>query len=199
MRASMARSSLVAVIAGLFISTFAQAGALNGNPSAFSSGSTTFDNGGTLKGFVDWAVFNPGSFPAAYSGYTPTSGELAYAYQIFVTGSAPVSSFELVLTDPADNIGSFSQLGGVAPSSQVLNPLTSAKWTFSGIPMGSSSYGLAFSSPRIPQNLFATVVDTGQTTFVIPLPSPGSQGIPEPATLGLAAMGCVMLGIRRRR
>jgi PEP-CTERM motif-containing protein len=198
MRASMARSSLFAVIAGLFISTWAQAGPL-ATAGTFASGSTPFDNGGTLKGYVDWAVFNPGTWPAGYTGYSPTSGELAYAYQVFVTGTAPVSSFELVLTDPADNIGSFAQLGGVAPSSQVLNPLTSAKWTFPGIPQGSMSYGLAFSSIRIPQSLFATVVDTGQSTWVIPLPSPGSTGIPEPATLGLAAMGCVVLGLRRRR
>ena len=197
MRAMMARSSLLAVIAGLFISTWAQAGPIATAPGAFTSGSTTFDNGGTLKGYVDWAVFNPGTFP--YAGYTATSGELSYAYQIFVTGAAPVSSFELVLTDPADNIGSFASLGGVAPSSTTLNPLTSAKWTFPGIPNGSMSYGLAFSSPRLPQSLFATVVDTGQSTWVIPLPSPGSNGIPEPATLSLAAMGCLMLGLRRRR
>lgn len=195
MRATMARSSWVAVIVGLFISTWAQAGPL-ASAGTFSSGSTPFDNGGTLKGFVDWAVFNPGTFP--YAGYTPTAGELSYAYQIFVTGAAPVSSFELVLTDPADTIGSFNDLGGVAPSSQILNPLTSAKWTFPGIPQNDKSYGLAFSSSRIPQSLFATVVDTGQSTWVIPLPSPGSNSIPEPATLGLAAMGCLMLGLRRR-
>jgi len=196
MRAAIARSSLLAVIVGLFISTWAQAGPL-ATAGTYSFGSTTFDNGGTLKGYVDWSVFNPGTFP--YAGYTPTAGELAYAYQIFVTGSAPVSSFELVLTDPADNIGNFNLGGGTAPNSQVLNPATSAKWTFPGIPSGSMSYGLAFSSPRIPQSLFATVVDTGQSTWVIPLPSPGPNGIPEPATLGLAAVGCVMLGLRRRK
>jgi hypothetical protein len=196
MRASMARSSLLAVIVGLFISTWAQAGPL-ASAGTYSSGSTPFDNGDTLKGYVDWAVFNPGTFP--YAGYTPTSGELSYAYQVFVTGTAPVSSFELVLTDPANNIGSFADLGGVAPSSQVLNPLTSAKWTFPGIPQGSMSYGLAFSSDRIPQSLFATVVDTGQSTWVIPLPSPSANGIPEPATLGLAAVGFAVLGLRRRK
>jgi hypothetical protein len=75
----------------------------------------------------------------------------------------------------------------------------SAKWTFPGIPNGSMSYGLAFSSPRLPQSIFATVVDTGQTATAVPLPSPGPVGIPEPATLSLAAMGCLMLGLRRRR
>jgi hypothetical protein len=200
MRALMARSSLLAVIAGLFISTWAQAGPLANDAvefGALSSGSTPFDNGVTLKGYVDWAVYNPGGFP--YGGYTPTAGELSYAYQIFVTGSAPVSSFELVLTDPADNIGNFSLAGGMAPTSQNLTSMTSAKWTFSGIPNGGNSNGLSFSSPRLPQSLFATVVDTGQSTWVIPLPSPGPNGIPEPATLGLAAMGCLMLGLRRRK
>jgi hypothetical protein len=200
MRASMVRSSLLAVIVGLFISTWAQAGPLANDQAEFgaiTSGSTPFDNGGTLKGFVDWAVYNPGAFP--YAGYTATSGELSYAYQIFVTGAAPVSSFELVLTDPADNIGNFALAGGMAPSSQTLTSMTSAKWTFGGIPSGGNSNGLSFSSPRLPQSLFATVVDTGQSTWVIPLPSPGPNGIPEPATLSLAAMGSLMLGLRRRR
>jgi hypothetical protein len=200
MRATMARSSLLVAILGLVISSSAHAGVLANDVvdnGALISGSTPFDNGDTLKGFVDWAVFNPNSFP--YAGYAPTANELVYSYQVFVTGSAPVSSFELVLTDPADNIGSFSSIGGMAPNSQVLLPLTSAKWTFDGIPNGGMSSGLAFSSPRLPQNLFATVVDTGQTTTVIPLPSPGPIGIPEPASLGLAAMGCVVLGLRRRK
>jgi hypothetical protein len=141
-------------------------------------------------------VFNPGDFP--YLGYTPTAGELTYTYQIYVTGTAPVSSFELSLTDLADNIGSFNDLGGIAPTSQDLDPLVSAKWTFPGIPQGGASYGLVFSSPRIPQNLFATVVDTGQSTYVIPLPSPSPISIPEPASLGLAAIGALVLGVRRR-
>jgi len=195
----MARTFAVAFT--LLISSQAFAGALFNNPNAggpppLYTGSTPFTVG-TLSGFVDYAVFNPGAFP--FSGYTPTAGELTYAYQIFVTGTAPVSSFELVLTDPADNIGNFNSLPGTAPNSQTLTALTSAKWTFPGIPSGGNSDGLAFSSPRIPQSLFATVVDTGQTTWVIPLPSPGPVGIPEPATLGLAAVGCLVLGLRRRK
>ena len=200
MRAMMARSSLLAVIVGLFISTSAYAGVLANDLiefGAIDSGSTPFTNGGTLTGYVDWAVYNPGTFP--YAGYTPTAGELAYAYQIFVTGSAPVSSFELVLTDPADNIGSFPLSGGMAPVSSNINNLVSAKWTFSGIPGGGNSTGLAFSSPRLPQNFFATIVDTGQTATAVPLPTPGPIGIPEPASLSLAAMGCLMLGLRRRK
>jgi hypothetical protein len=195
----MARSSLLLVIAGLFISTSAYAGVIADDVidhAALESGSTPFTNGGTLSGYVDWAVYNPGTFP--YAGYTPTAGELSYAYQIFVTGSAPVSSFELILTDPADNPGTFPLSGGTAPNSQTLNPLTSIKWTFPGIPSGGNSVGLAFSSPRLPQNFGATIVDTGQTASAVPLPTPGPIGIPEPATLSLAAMGCLMLGLRRR-
>jgi len=194
----MART--VAVLFALLISTQAFAGALFNNPNAgpppLFTGSTPFTVG-TLSGYVDYAVFSPGQFP--YAGYTPTAGELTYAYQIFVTGTAPLSSFELALTDPADHIGAFNDLGGTPPNSTTLNPLISAKWTFPGIPTGGMSQGLAFSSPRLPDSLFATAVDTGQSTFIIPLPSPGPVGIPEPATLGLAAVGCLMLGLRRRK
>jgi hypothetical protein len=189
-----------AVILALLISSQAFAGALFNNPNAgpppLYTGSTPFTVG-TLSGYVDYAVFNPGQFP--YAGYTPTAGELTYAYQIFVTGTAPLSSFEMVLTDPADNIGNFNSLPGTLPNSQTLNSSVSAKWTFPGIPTGGNSDGLAFSSPRLPSSLFATVVDTGQSTWVIPLPTPGPVGIPEPATIGLAAMGCLVLGLRRRK
>jgi len=200
MRAMMARSSLLAVIVGLFISSSAFAGILANDvvdQGALQSGSTPFTNGGTLSGYVDWAVYNPGGFP--YAGYSPTAGELSYAYQIFVTGSAPVSSFELILTDTADNAGSFPLAGGVAPNSTTLNNFTSVKWTFPGIPNGGNSNGLAFSSPRLPQSMAATIVDTGQTAIAVPLPTPSNIGIPEPATLSLAAMGCLMLGLRKRR
>jgi len=195
----MARTG--AVIFALLISSQAFAGALFNNPNAggpppLYTGSTPFSVG-TLSGYVDYSVFNPGGFP--FGGYTPTAGELTYAYQVFVTGQAPLSSFELVLTDPADNIGTIGGLPGVNPSSTTLTSGTSAKWTFPGITTGNNSVGLAFSSPRIPQSLFATVVDTGQTTWVIPLPSPGPNSIPEPATIGLAAMGCMVLGLRRKR
>ncbi len=201
MRAMMARTTWCAAVLALVLSTQAFAGALfnhpnAGGPAPLYTGSTPFVIG-TLQGQVDYAVFNPGQFP--FSGYTPTPGELTYAYQIFVTGSAPLSSFELLLNEPADNIGTFSSLPGVAANSQILTPFTSAKWTFPGITTGSNSVGLAFSSPRLPQSLFASVVDTGQSGPVIPLPSPGPVGIPEPATLGLAAFGCVMLGLRRRK
>jgi len=196
----MARIS--AVLFALLISTNVFAGALNGNPNAggpapLYTGSTPFTIG-TLQGYVDYAVFNPGQFPYI-SGYTPTPGELTYAYQVFVTGTAPLSSFEVPLTDLADNIGHFSNLGGMAPTSDTLNALSSAKWTFGGVPTGGNTMGLVFSSPRTPVLMFATVVDTGQSGPVIPVPSPSSVGIPEPTTLGLAAVGCLMLGLRRRK
>ncbi len=202
MRASM-RSFWAVAILGLFITTSAYAGPLAGHTGALppgvplTTGSTMFNNGQTLSGYVDYAVFGPGQFP--YAGYTPPANELTYAYQVFVTGAAPVSSFELVLMDQANNIGFFDTgISGVAPTSMVLNPMTSAKWTFPGIPQNGHSLGLAFSSPNIPTQLFATVVDTGQSTWVIPLPSPSNLGIPEPASLTVAAIGCLMLGMRRR-
>src|SRR3954463_7163202 len=115
MRAPMARISAVLFV--LLVSTPLFAGALNGNanaggPAPLYTGSTPFIQG-TLSGYVDYAVFNPGQFP--YSGYTPTAGEYTYAYQVFVTGTAPLSSFAVLVPGPVDNIGSFSDISGQAP------------------------------------------------------------------------------------
>lgn len=196
--------------AALIVSTIvptASAGLLNGIGSAYNNGSgpaggawtgsTPFSTG-TLVGYVDWAVFGPGQFP--YSGYTPTPGELTYAFQVFETGSAPLSSFSLALTDIADNIGVFNDLAGSAPNTMTLTSMSSANWHFAGIPQNGNSEGLVFSSSRIPQNLAGTVVDTGQTTNVVPLPSPSSTPIPEPglALFAAVAVGSKLIGRRRR-
>jgi len=197
----MTRTSWFLAILALLLSTqvFAAGPLFNhpnaGGPPPVYTGSTPFAQG-TLSGYVDYAVFNPGQFP--YSGYTPTAGELTYAYQITVTGSAPLSSFEVLLSNPADHIGHFNDIGTVAPNSEVLLPNTSAKWTFAGIPGGASSMGLAFSSPTVPELAFGSVVDTGQSAYVIPLPTPSSLFVPEPASLGLVAFGSLLLALRRR-
>jgi hypothetical protein len=198
----LARFSIWILLAGLVCVPTSRAGVLNGHPNAFNdgfawSGSTPFVSG-TLQGFVDWAVFAPGQFP--FAGYVPTPGQATYAYQVFVQGSAPLSALSVALTDPASNAGSFASVPGDAPTSATITPASSVDWTFAGILPGGNSRGLAFSSPKRPQNLFGVVVDTGQSSFVVPLPSPGSVDIPEPASaLALVAFGGLVVTRRARR
>jgi hypothetical protein len=175
----------------------ARAGVLNNHPNAIPgfTGSTPFASG-TLTGFVDYAVFQPGNFP--FAGYIPTPGQATYAYQVFITGTAPLASFSVALTDAANNIGSFNDLPGDPPTSASITPLVSADWTFAGVLQGGNTRGLAFSSPKLPINLFGSVVDTGQSAFVIPLPSPGPVDVPEPAAAGIVLIGVVVAAARRR-
>lgn len=210
------------LLAALGMQVSAFAGPLATHPAAFFDGSVTwrgttvFDsdytpNSGSLEGYVDWAVFGPGAFPAGYVGYTPTPGELTYAFQVYVddqpshTNEPPLAAFSVALVDLANNIGTFSGDGGNgvvngdAALTALLTPLVSADWTFAGIAPGGKSIGLAFSSPRLPFEFFGSVVDTGQSAFVIPLPSPSGVSIPEPAaTMTLVALFGA-LGVVRRR
>ena len=143
----MKRTLIATLLVGLCAAT-ASAGALDGHAAAFNdgvktwTGSTMFDNGMGVAGYVDWAVFGPGVFP--YSGYSPTAGEMTYSFQIFNTGTDAISSFSVSLFNAADNIGSFSDLSGVATATETLYPLTKAEWTFGGLSTGSNSEGLAF-------------------------------------------------------
>ncbi|REK17183.1 MAG: PEP-CTERM sorting domain-containing protein [Planctomycetota bacterium] len=188
------------------------AGPLDGDPNAYLgtwSGSTPYQgfdlsNQPTeLTGYVDWAVYGPGDFPVAFTGYTPTPGELTYAYQVYVTNDAPVTSLSVNLINPADNIGSFTG-GGVSGDptiAELLVPFDSANWFFTSIPNGGKSVGLVFSSPNLPIFLNGTVIDDGSVADVIPLPSPGPVPIPEPSSIVLALIGIAGLawGCLRRR
>ena len=203
----MKRTLLFMVVAGLCAAT-ASAGALNGHAAAFNdgngpsggawTGSTSFNNGQGLVGYVDWAVFGPGSFP--YVGYTPTAGELAYSYQVFCTGSLAVTSFSASLDNVADSIGTFGDLTGDSPTNMNLfpAPFGSASWSFAGIATGGNSEGLVFSSIKVPKNLFGSTIDGGTGAIVIPLPSPDVTDVPEPATMSLLALAGVAL-LRRRK
>ncbi|GAB4196385.1 MAG: hypothetical protein Kow00105_10530 [Phycisphaeraceae bacterium] len=190
---------------GMMLTASADAGVLNGHASAFNdgngpsggawTGSTSFDNGIGLSGSVEWAVFGPGSFP--FSGYTPAPGELTYAFQVFSTGTDAIHS--LSIQDPsgtANNIGSFSDLSGEVPSGSSL--IGQAQWLFTGLDLGENSVGLAFSSIRIPDSLFGVIGNGGSFAVAIPLPVPGANDIPEPASLALMGLGSVMV-LRRRK
>ncbi|MHC4985336.1 MAG: PEP-CTERM sorting domain-containing protein [Planctomycetota bacterium] len=193
----------VAVLTVMVLAAPAFAGALSGHADAFDdgstvwAGSTAFDNGTGVAGYVDWAVFAPGDFP--FAGYTPDAGELVYAYQVFSTGTDVISSFSVALENEANSLGSFSDLSGDAMINGVLLPAVKAEWQFAGITTGGNSEGLAFSSPLVPKELFGIAVDGGTFALVIPVPTPSSNEIPEPATMSLLGIGALTALIRRRR
>ena len=170
------------------------------------AGSTPFLTG-TLSGHVEWAVFEAANFPFPGAGYAPTPGELVYAYQVFVDGTAVLSHFDVDVPNAANNIGTFNVLGGgtVTPSAMSLGPApTIAAFDFHGpaIPQSSDSIGLAYSSNKVPQAWFGSVIDTGQSTFVVPIPSPSNVNVPEPATIALLCLGGALLvptAVRRLR
>jgi hypothetical protein len=165
-------------------------------------GTTAFDSGGNLEGTVDWAVYAPGTFPGAFSGYTPNPTYFVYTYQVFETGTEPLSFYSVLLLNEAYNIGTFSGGGvsGDAPSNMDLVPFDSATWEFAGIQQGGSSTGLVFESPNVPMNAGGAVLDNGEAAAVIPVPSPDSF-VPEPGTFALAIGGLFGLAVAawRRR
>ena len=189
----------------LMIGGATHAGPLDGHASAYFdgvttwSGSTAFDNLTGVAGFVDWAVFGPGDFPFGGAGYTPTPGELVYAYQVFSTGTDSLSSFQASLDNLANTVGSFTGLAGDAAIAALLLPLDKAEWQFAGITTANNSEGLAFSSPKTPKDMFGIVVDGGTFAVVNPVPGPSETDIPEPMTLSFLGGGAVTLLLRSRR
>src|SRR5436305_10055650 len=60
---------------------------------------------GGLAGFIDWAVYAPGVFPAGFTpvgAFVPSPGEYLYTYQAYETGSASLTSVSVVLENFAD-------------------------------------------------------------------------------------------------
>ena len=173
----------------------ASAGLLDtGSP--LTSGTTAFDNGNNLSGTVDWAVFGPGDFP--FAGYTPTAGELTYAYQVHSTGSDTISSYQVPVGNPADSIGSFSDpSNGVTGSAVSFDSLAVpgyATWQFSsGILTGASSEGLVYSSPNTPEEIFSILVDGGTYAIAVPVPTPSAEPIPEPGAILLLISGLAVV------
>jgi hypothetical protein len=195
-------------------------GPLATNPNAYIDvdnvqwhGSTGFDDDGDpldlegdgLEGNVDWAVFTSAVFNTEFpgSGYIPPAGQMVFTYQINVAGTAPLSSLSVgINNEPTGSIGSFSGGGvtGVDPVGKSLSPV-SASFSFLGesIPVGSSSSGLAYSSPNVPMSFFGSVIDGGSSAIVVPLPTPSSTAyIPEPSTAVLAGLALLLLSAVRR-
>jgi hypothetical protein len=176
-----------------------QAGILNGHGAAYNgfAGSTPFNNGLGLSGSVDYAVFTAGNFNANFAGLGYVPGDaLVYSYQLNVSGTLNASAHIVGITNPANTIGSFN-IGGTSPSSASFTP--NARWLFAGsIPTGSSSYGLAFSSPQEPIFGSALVLNGGTPAANIVVPTPGLFQVPEPASLLLFASGIGAIYFSRR-
>jgi hypothetical protein len=94
------------------------------------------------------------------------------------------------LPNPGNNIGTFA-LAGSAPTGMSIGPV--AAWDFAGIGTGGNSVGLAYSSSLVPMDWFGSVIDTGVSTFVVPIPAPSDIPIPEPAGITLLCLGAVYL------
>ena len=201
----MSQRLLLAAVTAFFacLATPTSAGVLDGHPGAFFDGSRTwtdstpFDNGTGVAGYIDWAVFAPGAFP--FAGYPQPVDEYVYAYQVFSTGADAISSFSVSLANPAGNTGAFDDLTGQSPIGTSLTPFINTDWRFSGLTMSTHSTGLAYSSPKAPEDLFGLTIGGGQYALALPLPSPSPGGdVPEPATLSLLVAGSVLAWRRRR-
>lgn len=163
----------------------------------------------SLNGTVDWAVFTPTQFSAAFPGssFVPTPNELVYAYQVVNNGTSDASQMSMTLFSSADNIGSFSNLAGTAPSSEAIvepSPVGSATWSFDPTTIpgnGNSSVGLAYSSPYAPASIFgAALIDSGlqaSTETTVVTPSQTLAGVPEPSALILLAVAAILMWLRR--
>jgi PEP-CTERM motif len=176
------------------------------------AGSTPYSDGFDLIGYVEWAVYAPGDFPASFTGYSPSAGELTYTYQLFETGPAALSYFQVALGGSGDNISYFTGSGasasidGATPATADITSFVEAVWTFGGVgghPLpGTPSKGLVFSSPMVPIDGLGIMQDGGPAAFSFPIPSPSEFYIPEPATWTMAVIGLASLtavSFRRRR
>lgn len=192
-------SILASLVLICCLPTYSRAGILNGHGAAYSgvSGSVPFNNGVGLSGSIDYAVFTAGAFNANFAGLGYVPGDaLVYTYQVNVIGSAGVSAEIIGVSNPANTIGTFD-IGDVDALSSSFTP--NARWLFSPeVPTGMSTWGLAFSSPKLPIVGASLTIDGGTQALVAGVPTPGPISVPEPATLLLGAGTFMAVALSRR-
>lgn len=188
----------------LWIGSSSYAGTLNLHADAIPgwTGSVAFDNGSGLKGDLDYAVFTAGDFNTNFSGMGYTPGDaVVYTYQLINSsdpGTDSISAQIVGIINAANTIGTFD-IGDVDASSENFVGLN-AVWLFNPeIPLGQSSWGLAFSSPNLPMNGAGLTVDGGASIFELNIPTPSDIPIPEPSSLAVLGCGGLMMLLWRIR
>lgn len=200
----------LAISAAFMAGNAAEAGLLSANSGgaipAFT-GTQLYSNsfaGFSVNASVDYAVFAPGAFGVAFPGQDPSGGtDYVYAYQINnLTGTIPastaISQFTVGLDgdEPLGATGFITDVGVTDPSASgyVGGGPTSVAFDFAPqIPLDGTSAVLFFTSAAAPELDSATVHAAWADTHELPSP------LPEPATLGLLALGLVIAGGRKRR
>jgi hypothetical protein len=192
----------------------ASAGTLADDPNALVYDGTTWQDtitmsSSTLSVTVDYVVLHEDDW--SYGGYTPTSDPnfpglpvYCYAYQIWCNDTTPVMDFwvAMIESNEARQIGTFTVDAGdteaVAPADCGLaNEQALWTWRDEGLTQGEHSVGLVYTSVNWPTDESWAFALDDALWCGWPVASP-SADIPEPATLGLLAIGAVAL-VRRRR
>jgi hypothetical protein len=174
---------------------------LNNDPAAIHAyqGSTPFSAGGVLNGYVDYAVYNPGT----YDGTVSFPNLYVYAYQVFSQSSTvSIDYFSVGLksgvsvpTVMYDSAAGYAVAGGNIPNLSLLMP-QQALYLFQSDSISANEHSctLLFTSNTAPVMAEGVVSAGFAGGAVMALPSP----VPEPATFGLL-IGGVLMAIRRRQ
>jgi len=200
--------TLVFAFALLLCASPTFAGYLDADTSAYGGwhGTTTFSANVEFNGYIEWAVYAPGSWPASFNfgAFTPDTNNLLYAYQVVSEGPDPASLALIAVNGETYDPGWFTGSGasasvdGEVPTSSNATSFVSAFWTFDGL-FGASK-GLFFTSPNIPEAGSVYFQDGGNSALGFPVPSPSPFNIPEPTSMTLAALGALgMAGAALRR